>query len=185
MRKEVYDIMAITLNNISQITQYKNWSNDCKSEKLEEVLEEMSKVMKSKIDFNDITVEDAKLLRFRKWKGNLYLIPLYLLSALPDGLVVYSILGDKKIIGKDYIDNDIRFGCIAYGIKIGRDDEEEVMDEETIDLIKTLYNVAESIVNDLGMDNSIREEFIINIMSEYNYDKSISKEDIKKILNKI
>lgn len=46
--------------------------------------------------------------------------PLWLLTpaefdALPDGATLYSIHGERKVKGIDYIDNDTRFGFLAYG----------------------------------------------------------------------
>lgn len=38
-------------------------------------------------------------------------------ESLPDGIELECIDGDKKIKGKDYIDQDIRFGHIAWGIR--------------------------------------------------------------------
>jgi hypothetical protein len=54
------------------------------------------------------------------------LIPLYLLPILPDGLEVTSINGHKKIVGKDVLDKDVRFGCIAYVITIGPEKVEDI-----------------------------------------------------------
>ena len=36
---------------------------------------------------------------------------------LPDGIELTSISGDQCVKGKDYIDMDIRFGYMAYGVK--------------------------------------------------------------------
>lgn len=38
---------------------------------------------------------------------------------IPEGFVLECINGGKKVVaGRDYIDNDIRFGCLAYGIRV-------------------------------------------------------------------
>lgn len=38
-------------------------------------------------------------------------------QALPDGTTVYCIDGAAKVKGTDYIDNDTRFGMLAYGLR--------------------------------------------------------------------
>lgn len=38
------------------------------------------------------------------------------LAALPDGTVVYTIFGERKVTGQDDIDTDTRFGRTAYGL---------------------------------------------------------------------
>lgn len=37
-------------------------------------------------------------------------------GALPEGLVLRCINGQDYTVGQDRIDNDIRFGCLAYGL---------------------------------------------------------------------
>ena len=50
-------------------------------------------------------------------ESGIYLIPLYLFPIIPIGLKVYCISGDEIVNDGTNLDNDIRFGCIAYGIK--------------------------------------------------------------------
>lgn len=52
----------------------------------------------------------------RKWTGDLWLFTLSEFEQLPNGFEVTSIGGEKKIKGKDYIDDDTRFGYMAYGV---------------------------------------------------------------------
>lgn len=75
---------------------------------------------------NSLTKEKAEELGFRKWSDekNLYLIPGVFYDFLPKGLKVESIMGEKKTVGTDYVDDDTRFGLLAYGIEIkGKKDE--------------------------------------------------------------
>lgn len=115
-------VLTWGLNNLSVDTPFKNeelpaniWLNNIamaiKNNKL--------------INFNELTPTQAYELGFRKWdeEDNLYLIPLWLYKALPDGLEVTSIDGDKLIVGKDYLDNDIRFGVLAFGIKLKEEEQ--------------------------------------------------------------
>lgn len=71
-------------------------------------------------EFETLTIDEAKLCGFRKWSDdspNLYLIPTWLYNFLPSGLKVESINGEKFTIDKPSdLDNDSRFGCLAYGV---------------------------------------------------------------------
>ena len=51
-----------------------------------------------------------------KWNDSLWLFTLDEFAQLPDGFEVTSISGDKKIKGKDYIDDDTRFNYMAFGV---------------------------------------------------------------------
>lgn len=51
------------------------------------------------------------------WDKELYLFTPEEYEQLPDGIELTSIGGDSKVKGKDYIDQDVRFGHIAYGVK--------------------------------------------------------------------
>lgn len=69
--------------------------------------------------WKSLTIDDTYQLNLRKWdnNSNIYLFPYYLYDAIPIGLEVYDIFGKKsKWKGKE--DKDIRFGMLAYGIKI-------------------------------------------------------------------
>ena len=51
----------------------------------------------------------------------LRLIPLYLYSSLPIGITLTSIDGEEIVFDGSNIDTDIRFGCLAWGIKPKKD----------------------------------------------------------------
>lgn len=73
-----------------------------------------------------VTVEDLRMLPEKdrsdlgigSWDGVLMLIPLWMFPLIADGETLTGISGEEKVIGKDYIDLDIRFGCIAWGYTI-------------------------------------------------------------------
>jgi hypothetical protein len=46
----------------------------------------------------------------------IYLVPKFGYLSLPVGTVMYSILGERVVVGEDYIDMDTRNGYLAYGI---------------------------------------------------------------------
>lgn len=80
-----------------------------------------------RVDCTNLTSSEALNLGFGLWceETNLHLIPMYLYDFLEYGQPLTSINGEvKKVtVGYDegngsnpnYIDNDSRFGCLAYG----------------------------------------------------------------------
>jgi len=48
--------------------------------------------------------------------GPLWLLTPEEFTEVPDGTVLLSISDNTRVKGKDYIDDDIRGGCIAYGL---------------------------------------------------------------------
>lgn len=77
------------------------------------------KALKELIDFNNITLEVAKAIGMKKWDddSDLYLFPYYLYTIIPVGLKVVSIF-DEELVWNDHMDDDTRFGCLAFGLRI-------------------------------------------------------------------
>lgn len=67
-------------------------------------------------EIENMTVAQAIARGMASWDGKLYLIALRDWNNWPNGVELTSILGDTKIKGKDYIDEDTRGGLLAYGI---------------------------------------------------------------------
>lgn len=80
----------------------------------ENVDEEIDYARKEGTDEADIQKKVEELERTR----GLWLIPLYLLPIVPKGTELTSIFGEVVKYDGTNVDNDIRFGCIAYGIKL-------------------------------------------------------------------
>ena len=57
------------------------------------------------------------MLRWDEDNDPLWLLTPEEFNLLPDGLELESISGSKSIKGKDIIDDDTRFGCIAYRVR--------------------------------------------------------------------
>lgn len=60
-------------------------------------------------------------LGFRPWNDGdpeLWLIPFWLMPHIPDGFPVAAIDGEHLAWDKNRIDDDVRFGCLAYGIEV-------------------------------------------------------------------
>jgi len=59
----------------------------------------------------------------KQWNTELWLFTPEEFHKLPDGIELVSINGNKAIKGKDYIDQDTRFGYLAYGVMFPWDHE--------------------------------------------------------------
>ena len=121
MKKEIQNCLTWITNRVSETIIYDNWSDDLKIKQNKEAFDTFYSELKKHIDITKLTIEEAKELRFRRWDEelpDLWLFPLYLVPLIPEGLEVMSISGDKFKYEKDKADNDIRFGCVAYGIEI-------------------------------------------------------------------
>jgi hypothetical protein len=74
------------------------------------------------IDPHVLTCAEAVSLDFGSWDGKLYLIPLWMYPFLKAGVKLKCIDGEEHEVSYDEqgvcnIDNDHRFGCLAYGIE--------------------------------------------------------------------
>lgn len=65
-----------------------------------------------------ITRKTVKRVTYKMapWDETLYLFTPEEYNQLPDGVELTSIGGKKVIKGKDYVDQDTRFGHLAYGV---------------------------------------------------------------------
>lgn len=122
MKQELINHFTWLANRMAQCNEYKDWSKESKVKELEEGFKTFYDSLKNNnlIDFEKLTIDEARELRFEKWsdESGLWLIPLYLKPLLPSGLKVTAIDGEVLEVGKDKLDNDIRFGVLAYGIII-------------------------------------------------------------------
>ena len=120
MNNKIIDFFIWYANRIAETVQYKNWSDDFCRKQINSSTDIFLNELKKYIDFSKLTREEAVTLRFEKWDDNsdLYLIPLYLLPIIPIGTELTCINGEKVVYDGTNIDNEIRFGCIAWGIHI-------------------------------------------------------------------
>ena len=118
MKDEIRNCLTWYANKVAETVWYENWSDAfCRKEiqhSTDKFLEELDKY----IDWDHLTKKEAIELRFGKWNENLYLLPLYLLPIVPIGTKLTDIFGEEIIYDGTNVDDDIRGGCIAYGITI-------------------------------------------------------------------
>lgn len=121
MKQEIVNCLSWYANQIAQTVQYENWSDEFCRNEVRASTDKFLELLKENIDFEHLTKVEARELRFMPWsdeKPNLLLIPLYLLPIIPIGTELTSIFSEKVIYDGHNVDNDIRFGCIAWGIEI-------------------------------------------------------------------
>lgn len=121
MKKEIKRCLTWYASMVATTVQYESWSDEFCRKEIKKVTEKLTEELKNHIDWGKLTVEEALDLGFAKWSEDtpdLYLIPLYLLPILPIGTKLTCISGETLTYDGKNVDNDIRFGCIAYGIEI-------------------------------------------------------------------
>jgi len=121
MKIEIQNCLTWLVNRVAETNEY-NWGDEFKASENKKSFDTFYEELKKYIDFTKLTVEEAKELRFCKWdtESDLYLFPLYLVPIIPEGLEVTFISGNKVKYERNKMDNDIRFGCVAYGIEIDK-----------------------------------------------------------------
>ena len=120
MKQELINCFTWYVNRVAETVEYDAWSDGFCRDENRRTHEQFTDELRKYIDLSKLTREEAIELRFMKWddESDLYLIPLYLLSFIPIGTKLTSIDGETVIYDGTNIDNDIRFGCLAWGIKI-------------------------------------------------------------------
>lgn len=114
MKQEIINALTWYANKMEDVVKY-NWSSGYKEEYITKAHKKFTEELSKHIDFYNLTMEDCKELHFGNWDGSgLMLIPFYLYDVIPVGMELTSISGMKDIFPN--IDNDTRFGCLAYGI---------------------------------------------------------------------
>jgi hypothetical protein len=112
-------IRSIIVTRAAESMNYINWSADYVASQIREI-PEMIKKTNWFVPINpaDLTEAEMRELGFGKWaeEDPMFLIPLWLFPFLPDEVDCGSISGEKRILKKSEMDNDTRFGCLAYGV---------------------------------------------------------------------
>lgn len=119
MKPEIQNCLTWMMNRVAEATMY-NWSDEFAIKELKEGSKGLYEELKKYIDLTKLTIEEAKELRFMRWddESDIFLFPLWIVPLIPDGLEVTTIFGEKEVYNSTTADNDIRFGCVAYGLEI-------------------------------------------------------------------
>lgn len=115
----IVNVFINYINAITEVAEY-NWNTDFKLKTIKETRESLKNGLKKAIDLPHMSVMELISIGFQRWhieetNEDILLLPLYMYGTLRNGTEVISIFGERKIVGKDRIDNDNRCGCLAYG----------------------------------------------------------------------
>ena len=113
------NIRWVIVRIASESMIYTNWTTDFVASQLREIPERIKKEdWFSPVDPSDLTEKEMLSLGFGKWSKDdpMRLIPLWLFPFLPDEVDCGCIDGEKRVQKKSEMDNDSRFGLLAYGV---------------------------------------------------------------------
>ncbi len=140
---EIVYASRVVLNEVACIQAY-GWSDEFARKEVTEALTKFQERV-GKLDVQSFTRDELFTLGFANWDGKILLIPFYLLPCIPSGTKVYDINDREHIIGKAVLHNDVRFGCLAYGIKL--DDSVLALEEGTKLLEEEQYAIEHDETN--------------------------------------
>jgi hypothetical protein len=115
------NVGKVLMNNIQMGLSYDEWSDEFSYKEIKDRYSKVKEELNGIIgDITAMSAEELKELGFTKWdeESEIHLIPLWAFDLIPDGTELESIDGDKVTKGKDEIDLDVRFGCIAWGLNL-------------------------------------------------------------------
>ena len=120
MKPEIMNLLTWYANQIEMACEYYQNPNNVYTE-IKIARDRFLEKLKDEIDFNNLSEQEAKELRFGKWSEEdptLYLIPIWLFPILPVGTKLTCINGEDIVYDGHNVDNDVRFGCLAYGVRV-------------------------------------------------------------------
>lgn len=111
-------LRRLVLLRAGEVVAYTNWSPEFVLEQMRGVPEWVAGIkwfVPPRLE--ELTAEQMDDLDFGRWSEDspIRLIPLWLLPFLPDEIATVSI-GGSEHTRRDEMDNDHRFGCLAYGV---------------------------------------------------------------------
>ncbi len=109
-------VRRIILNRAAEVMNYE-FGDKSAANSIREIPEMLAEKI-GKINILELTARQMDDLGFMKWEkdGQMRLIPLWLFQFLPDEIESESINGVKSVMKRAEMDNDNRFGCLAYGV---------------------------------------------------------------------
>jgi hypothetical protein len=105
------------VNRAAEVMNYTNWSDEFATKQIREIPEVLAEKI-GKINIAELTAPQMDDLGFGQWSEDnpMRLIPLWLFKFLPDEIESECIDGTKSVLKTAEMNNDHRFGCLAYGI---------------------------------------------------------------------
>jgi hypothetical protein len=115
-------IRTVILNRSAEVIAYKNWNDEFSAKQIRNIPDDVDKMKHGKelfgIQPSELTEDEMIDLGFGKWSDEtpMRLIPLWLFPFIAEEIETECIDGEKKLMKKSEMDNDNRFGCLAYGV---------------------------------------------------------------------
>ncbi len=108
----------------AQTAAYPSWDDKFARKEVREVWTDAEAPMRRKrhrrvtvAELRAFTDDQRHTLGIGNWDETLRVLPLWMFNYVADGETLTSIDGSTSIKGKDDIDLDVRFGCIAFGFR--------------------------------------------------------------------
>ena len=117
--KTAKHIRQVIVTRAAESMNYTNWGADFVASQIREIPERIKNTdWFAPINPTDLTEAEMRELGFGIWSKEdpMFLIPLWLFPFLTDEVDCGCISGEKRIYKKSEMDNDHRFGCLAYGV---------------------------------------------------------------------
>lgn len=121
------------LNRLAEIYLYE-WREGDKESAKKTIKNEMLHLFSTCFSFEKVAAgrydaESLGHLGFRPWKRigdkDLWVIPIYMLDYIPEGMMVCTISGNVKPFCRATADDDNRFGCLSFGFLLDSEIFEE------------------------------------------------------------
>ncbi len=115
-------IRSFILRRAAEVMAYTSWDAEFAASEIKNIPKDLIRsCVKFEVDNlnpSDLTAEEMKDLDFRVWLKDqpFRLIPLWLLPFLAEDLYVCDFEGVFSHVRKSELDNDNRFGCVAFGV---------------------------------------------------------------------
>ena len=111
----VHRLKTTIANLAGQSFQYsESWGAEFAHQETIKTIKKMAEKYSTNLEFGK---DDLAKIGLSPWdESGLMLIPVWLLPFIASGTKVTSIGGEDAVYGEDDIDNDTRFGCLAYGV---------------------------------------------------------------------
>lgn len=110
------------INRAAEVMAYANWGDDFAAKQIRNFPSELADQETGKNYFGiqpaEMTDKQLEELGFGRWSDEtpMRLIPLWLFPFLAEDIEIECIDGEKMTTKKSEMDNDNRFGCLAYGV---------------------------------------------------------------------
>lgn len=123
--KQRLNVILLNLaSNASQGAAYEQWSDEFARKEVREIWSNSGGTFNPKRDpftldeLRTIPREELYELGFGNWDHEMLLFPLWVVNFIKDGEKVVDINGKESILDSETRkDNDVRYGCVAYGFR--------------------------------------------------------------------